>query len=287
MDEKRLIPDCRSCTENSVTGLALGAWLIGNRIDTSQRPLTIYGYLELALAGYTLATPLLFKFLLPAFSQLVYGVSESFFALALTRFLAASVLLLLPTMLMGATLPVLSRFWAMRKADSGKWAGILYGINTIGAFVGTALGGFMLLPNLGLSRTLYVVASCNIVLGLIALAVGRKVERPAKDPKRPTVASAPASQAAQVHWPIYVAVMLTGFAALTCEVAWTRTLVLILGASVYAFSIVLATFLAGLGFGSAAIAAFLKAAPERARTVFYGLALAAAIVRGRWRRRRP
>ena len=257
-------------------GLALGAWLIGSRIDTSQRPLTIYGYLELALAGYTLATPLLFKFLLPAFSQLVYGFSDSFFALVLTRFLAASVLLLLPTMLMGATLPVLSRFWAMRKTDSGKWAGILYGINTIGAFVGTALGGFMLLPNLGLSRTLYVVASCNIVLGLIAFAVGRKVERPAKDPERPTVASP--SKAGQVHWPIYVAVMLTGFAALTCEVAWTRTLVLILGASVYAFSIVLATFLAGLGFGSAAIAAFLKAAPERARTVFYGLALAAAIV---------
>lgn len=76
---------------------------------------------------------------------------------------------------------------------------------------------------------------------------------------------------------MYVAVLLTGFAALVCEVAWTRVLVLVLGASVYAFTIVLATFLAGLGFGSATIAALLKASPDRARTTFYGLTLAAAV----------
>jgi spermidine synthase len=140
-------------------GLALGAWLVGGRADHWRRPLAAYGLLELVLAAYTLLTPRLFEALLPEFSRLAYGFSDSVLVLSLIRFAGAGVLLLPPTILMGATLPVLVRFWTLRALDSGRWAGLLYGINTTGAFVGTVLGGFWLLPTFGLQATVYAVGA--------------------------------------------------------------------------------------------------------------------------------
>ena len=261
-------------------GLGLGAWLIGRRIDRAQMALATYGALELVLAAYTLCTPLLIRHLMPWFSQLLIGWADSFLMLSLVRFVAAVMLLGPPTILMGATLPVLSRFWALRSEDAGRWAGLLYGINTVGAFAGTLAAGFYLLPGIGLSRTLYLVAFCNVLLGLVALGRGWYLEREATDgaaAEDPATNKPVPALTARQALPMHVAVLLTGFAALVCEVAWTRTLVLVLGPSTYAFTIVLATFLAGLGLGAAFMAAVLRGRPEHSRIVFYVFALLAAI----------
>ena len=262
-------------------GLGLGAWLIGRRIDQAHMALFTYGVLELVLAAYTLSTPLLIRHLMPWFSQLLIGSADSFLMLSLVRFVAAVVLLGPPTILMGATLPVLSRFWALRSEDAGRWAGLLYGINTVGAFAGTLAAGFYLLRYIGLSRTLYLVATCNVLLALVAIGCGWFLEREAaaKVPPQAPAGNEPAlgRPTLRAALPMHIAVLLTGFAALVCEVAWTRTLVLVLGPSTYAFTIVLGTFLGGLGLGAAFIAVLLRGRPEHARIVFYIFALLAAI----------
>ena len=261
-------------------GLALGSWLAGRWVDRFVNPLTQYGVIELSLAAYALVTPLLFQHVLPLFGLLGARVGDSIWALSLVRFLMTAVLLLPPTVLMGATLPLLSRFYVLWQGDGGRGAGLLYGVNTVGAFVGTLAAGFVLLPRMGLHWTIVSVAGCNLILGMVAFLGGKRVENSAAGISMPS-SPAPSSEVQSSAGParaVFTAVAFTGFAAMACEVAWTRVLILVLGASVYAFTVVLSTFLAGLGLGAAGVAAFLRSAPSKARIVFYGLALSAAVM---------
>ncbi|MFQ5656673.1 MAG: fused MFS/spermidine synthase, partial [Candidatus Methylomirabilales bacterium] len=258
-------------------GLALGSWLAGRWVDRFVNPLTRYGAIELGLALYVFLTPPLFRYVLPLFGLVGAKVGNNIWAISLLRFLVAAGLLLPPTMLMGATLPVLSRFYALWKRDAGRGAGLLYGINTLGAFVGTLAAGFLLLPRIGLSWTLFSTAGCNLILGLVAFFVGKRVEN-SEGPASSPVASSVVQSSAVPAPMILLAVAFTGFAAMACQVAWTRVMTLVIGASVYAFTVVLSTFLAGLGLGAAGVAMFVRSAPSRARIVFYGLALSAAIM---------
>ena len=262
-----------------MAGLALGAWLSGRMADRSLAPLTTYAVIEILLACYALLTTLLFQWTLPVFEWFGSNISNSLWAISLVRFVVSAILLLPPTMLMGATLPILSRFYVLRKGDGGRGAGLLYGVNTLGAYVGTLSVGLLLLPKLGLRDTIAGTAWLNLLLGGIAFLVGRRTERPqaastTTPPKPPS--SADESSIGPVP-SIFTALALTGFAAMVCEVTWTRILVLVLGASIYAFTVMLSTFLAGLGLGAAGVAAFLRADPSKARFVFFFLALLSAV----------
>ncbi len=261
-------------------GLALGSWLAGRWVDRTVNPLTQYGVIELSLAAYALVTPLLFQHVLPLFGVWGAKVGDSIWALSLVRFLMTAVFLLPPTVLMGATLPLVSRFYVLWKGDGGRGAGLLYGVNTAGAYVGTLVAGVVLLPRMGLYWTIVSVAGCNLILGMVAFLVGKMVENSPADISIPSIPAPPSEgqSSAGSARPVFTAVALTGFAAMVCEVAWTRVLILVLGASVYAFTVVLSTFLAGLGLGAAGVAAFLRSAPSKARIVFYGLALSAAVM---------
>ena len=262
-------------------GMAMGAHWIRPRVDRLTRPLTLYGAAETALALYALVTPLLFRTVLPLFSRAAAGIAEQVLALSLFRFLACALLLAVPTLLMGVTLPLLTRFHVRggverdearrdsAKRDGARGGGLLYGVNTVGAFAGTLAAGYALLPAVGLTRTIQIAAAGNLILGLIAIALGRRGEREAE--------AAPAAGSGPVKFdPVYIAIALTGFSAMACEVIWTRVLVLTLGGSVYAFTLVLATFLAGLGLGAALFALSRPRQPERAVMLFYTLCLAGA-----------
>lgn len=258
-------------------GLALGAHIVGRYVDRWAAPLTRYGSLELALALYALLTLKLFDWVLPLFGAVGASVAERFGVLSLLRFGIALALLVIPTALMGATLPVLSRYYALTRPMASRGAGLLYGINTVGGFAGTLLAGFVLLPSLGLRRTVLLAGSVNLLLGGVAWLAGRRTER-REERSRAISAAEPrleAGSAAASGVPILAAIAFTGFAAMVCEVAWTRVLTLIIGGSTYAFAVMLATFLVGLGVGAAAIATILRSSPASARRVFAGLALAA------------
>jgi spermidine synthase len=258
-----------------MAGLALGAGLMRPWVDKLTGPLTLYGVFEIGIGFYALITPWIFGWLLPQLTALGAGYANNVWFIATLRFVACVLLLLIPTTLMGATLPILSRFYANFNPDGAKGGGLLYGTNTIGACAGTFLAGFVFLPTLGLFKTVVSISLANLALGIFAYFFGKRME--GKQALVGTGASEVVVYAEIVaNYPILIAITLTGFAAMACEVIWTRVLVLVIGSSVYAFSIVLFTFLAGLGIGAAATASLLRANPTKAVTVFYILTILSA-----------
>jgi spermidine synthase len=147
-------------------GLGLGSFLAGRFLHRISLPLKTYGYLEGAIGLYALAVPLLVAAADPLFGALYRSGSAS--SLSLVRLIVCGGILLVPTTLMGATLPLLSAYLADRETDLGWTIGKLYGINTLGAVFGAASAGFLLIPNLGLSWSSRGTAFVNLAIaGLI------------------------------------------------------------------------------------------------------------------------
>lgn len=238
-------------------GLALGSYYFGRRSETVARPLRLYGLLEIGIGLYGLAVPLIFA-ALPTVYHSFWRWQLSFFALSVVRFVFATLVLIVPTALMGATLPVLSSFYARDIGRIGLRVGSLYALNTFGAVLGAAATGFVLIPTLGMNAATTTAATMNILLGVVALTVSRKAERttheailePSPEAPKKTPRS-PESEAER--WQITIVIAgfaVSGFVALSYEVIWSRVLSLIIGSSVYAFSIMLTTFLVGLAAGA-------------------------------------
>lgn len=239
-----------------MAGLGLGSFLFGRIVDKWQRPLLTYGLLELLIGLYALLLPALFSALIPPYQE-IWQLQPSFALLNLFRFLLTSAVLLIPTTLMGGTLPALSRFYVQKREAVGLNVGLLYGVNTLGAVVGAAAAGFFLLPEIGMHRTTWVAVGLNLAVGLFALGLaGREGEESSKRLETiPCEQGGSSSRTAtpEVHAPLVLASLtafgFSGFAAMVYEVAWTRLLILVLGPSTYAFTTMLVTFLVGLGLG--------------------------------------
>jgi spermidine synthase len=158
---------------------------------------------------------------------------------------------------MGGTLPVIAQHWGRRSDALVGGIGTLYGINTLGAVVGVVATGFFLLPSLGYRNAIFIAALVNGLVGAIAFYLSWRFEGagatlgPSPELEH-GVEGPPPTPPPISEWEAttVVALALTGFAALALEVGWTRTLSLVVGPSVYAFSIMLATFLIGLSLGS-------------------------------------
>lgn len=236
-------------------GLAVGSYLCGKIVPKITKLLRTYAVLEFLIGVYAL----LFLFILAR----IDSIHSSVFPLILDkplllnsfRILLAFLVLIVPTTLMGGTLPLLSQHLTRTPQSIGKYVGWLYFINTIGAAAGCFLGAFVLVPALGLHVTIWSAAGTNIAIGLLVLALARNEAAPSipAAPNRhapgeilPQNDSISAAQASWVVW----AFACTGFLALVFEVAWTRSLILVFGSSVYSFSTMLTTFLAGLALGS-------------------------------------
>jgi len=222
-------------------GMCLGSLTLSRIIPERIHPLRVYALLEcgMALLGLTVL------FAVPAIGRLYAPYGGQGFAGILLRGLVAAVCLLPPTILMGATLPAISR-WVQTTSEGMSWLGLFYGGNTVGAVVGCLLAGFYLLREFNMATATGVAAAINATVALVAFALsGRTTHQPRT--REEIAAPAGAGSGAKAA---YVAIALSGLCALGCEVIWTRWLSLMLGATVYAFSIILAVFLAGLGIGS-------------------------------------
>ncbi|MEW6752952.1 MAG: fused MFS/spermidine synthase [Candidatus Latescibacterota bacterium] len=229
-----------------MAGLAVGSFLGGRLAVRTPRPLRSYGLLEAGVGLYALLMPVTFAVAEPAYAFLYHHVRDSALLLALGRFAVSSALLLLPTVLMGATLPLLSRFLARRADSLGRDVGRLYALNTLGAAVGTVVAGFGMVPLLGVRLTFLLTAAVNLAICAAALGLARRHER---QPEPVSLAAAPAAGVPgrpALLWAVGGA----GFASMVYEVAWTRTLTQLIGSSVYAFTLMLVAFITGLGLGS-------------------------------------
>src|SRR5436853_3838720 len=157
-------------------GLALGSFYFGRRSESLARPLRLYGWLEIGIGLYGLAVPFIFAALPVIYHPIWRWLQLSFFTLSLVRFFFAGLVLILPTALMGATLPVLASYYARDPHRIGLRVGSLYALNTFGAVIGAAITGFALIPLLGMHATTATAAAINITLGLVALRISRLEE---------------------------------------------------------------------------------------------------------------
>ena len=237
-------------------GMCLGSLLLSRIISARRHPLRVYAALELGIGGLGLlilvAMPLVGGIYTAWGGEGVFGI--------IFRAVVAAICLLPPTVLMGATLPAISR-WVKATPDGISWLGFFYGGNIAGGVVGCVLAGFYLLRVFDVATATFVAVAFNVVVALVAYVLAGRTTYEA-DVVTPSRAGAtPAGGAA-----VYVTIALSGLTALSAEVIWTRLLSLHFGATVYTFALILAVFLVGLGIGSTAGATIARdiASPKRA-----------------------
>lgn len=230
-----------------MAGLALGSLILGRLADRSSRPLRFYGLLELGVGLSALLMWPLFQAINAAYVATARALPQGSGLFGLMRFALCFACVVIPTALMGGTLPAMTRFFVNRISALGRGAGLLYGANTLGAVLGAALAGFVLLGLLGMRGTTYVGVALNLGVGALAVGIGSRAASLAErgdEPARPAAVPTGPALAALIGFGV------AGFASLSYEVLWTRVLVYFLGLNIYAFSAILATFLLGLTIGS-------------------------------------
>ena len=227
-----------------MAGLALGSWVLGRHIDRCKHPLRIFAALEAGIGLFALFFPSISANLGNAYGGLV-GLQGNFYLFSLARFGLCFALLLIPTALMGGTLPVVAKFAVRRLGRLGSSVGQLYAVNTLGAVVGVLAATFGLMEGLGLQGTTQAIAAVNFLVAGAAWLWGgqRAVDVGAG-------AATKTSHSDRVLWGVLAGFALSGFAALGYEVAWMRLLMVSFSFnSHYEFSIVLVAFLSGLALG--------------------------------------
>ncbi len=252
-------------------GMALGSWLGGRFSDRSMRPLVIYALIEVGI-GITalIVTPFVdqLNIVLQPFSELL---NSNFYLLQAARFLLTLGLLIVPTTLLGATVPFMNRGVVARDAHIGSRIATLYAANTLGAVAGVLVSGFYLIEHIGLTHTAQLAAALSILVGLLALWANTRVD-PVQSPSPPDQSSEPVrtNRAARVVLPI---MGLSGALGLSLEVLWTRLLIQGIGSTAYVFSIVLALFLIGIALGSYIV----RSRVDRWKDLYSALALSQSL----------
>jgi spermidine synthase len=268
-------------------GMCAGSLLLTRFVSPKQNPLRVYAKLE-AMIGVTGAVLIV---LMPLVGRLYTAVDGGGAGSVVLRAFVSIILLLVPTVLMGATLPAVSRY--VEGMPSGvAWLGFLYGGNIFGAVIGCLVAGFYLLRVYDLTTASLVAVALNAIVASVSFLLSPPgtggVARSAGvvgPESRLIVSDHPALRAPLLYQEgsVYVAIALSGLTALGAEVVWTRLLSLLFGATTYAFSMILAVFLIGLGIGSA-IGSTIARNTLRARAIFgwVQLSLAFTTAYGAW-----
>lgn len=223
-------------------GMCLGSLLLPRFVSAEQHPLRVYAKLELGIGIFAVVV----LFLIPMLDSLYAAIARHGFEGVFLRAVVAAICLLPPTFLMGASLPAIAR-WVEATPQGVSWLGFLYGGNIAGAVFGCLFAGFYLLRVFDMAIATYAGAAINFAVAAFAFSLAQKV------PYQPAKAPAEGNEAPDLSGKrdVYVTIAISGMCALGAEVIWTRLLSVMIGATVYTFSIILAVFLIGLGLGSA------------------------------------
>jgi spermidine synthase/MFS family permease len=225
-------------------GLGLGSALLGRRADRHPQPLRFYGNLELMIAASAALSPVLLWLIAKVYFALGGSVVLGLFGASVVRLILSTLVLAVPTVLMGGTLPAAARAVETNADEGRRRLALLYGMNTLGAVAGTLLATFWLLEAVGNRGTLFVAVAINLIVGLVA----RNVECGG----HAAAQTAPARPAHSTL--ILIAAAVVGFAFLLMELVWYRMLAPLLGGSTFTFGLILAIALLGIGLGGAAYA---------------------------------
>lgn len=248
-----------------MAGLAIGGYIIGKYVDQVRKPLRLYGLLELGIALFAVIFMGWMKLYPSIYIPLAQGKDNAHIYLLIIRVLFSVVALIIPTTLMGGTLPVLSRFVSKQPQNLRSYLSYLYGINTFGAVLGATAAGFLFLRLYSVSTTLYIAILTNAFIGLAAILLQGKAaavlasdtlvleDKDVLSKTESTGLSHP--EMINNVFPLKLVLWgigMSGFCALGYEVLWSRILTIVVGASVYSFTTMLVAFLAGIALGSEA-----------------------------------
>jgi len=266
-----------------MAGLAFGSLVFGRLVDRYHAPLKIYAGIEILLGIYCILSPLVFTLVRNLYAPVsaavieaggvggaAVGVEEVSAGFELAQFALAFSALIIPTTLMGGTLPILVKFLVAVSGRVGFHTAVPYAVNTLGAVTGCLATGFFALYFLGVKATVYAAGVADIIIGILVFVIfGRVIITHVFEPEELVYGSdiekagASVSSALDTHISrstlnniVLATFAVSGFASLSYEVLWTRVFSLVVGSSVYAFTIMLATFLVGIGAGSIIFAPF-------------------------------
>ena len=228
-----------------LAGLGVGAGIAGALVPRLRRPIRLYVLIELLIGAFALPMPLVFNLIAVLFRGAYLTLSAP--EVAFTRFALAFLALAPATILMGATLPVLTRHIVRTSSDVGSWIGRLYSVNTIGAVLGTLASGLVLIELIGLEATTFVAVACNLTAAAGAAVVARGHRG---DQASVPVPTGTRSRLNRRQRALLLLTFISGFVSLSFEILWNRTLTQETGGIIYYFVVILALFLFGIAVGS-------------------------------------
>jgi spermidine synthase len=239
-----------------MAGLGLGGYVFGKYSGGQKHPLRLYALLELGVGAFAFLMPVILALLENVYVFAYREITNSYFWLSALRLILSFIVLMVPTFLMGGTLPVISNFLIKRSGELGKRISQLYFINTLGAVIGTAAAGFFLIYFLGVKQAAYAAGVFNVLVALSALIIDAKQSGIRTEARETAAADAGRTETGYtknrlrlVLW----AIGISGFCSLSYEVLWNRVLVYILDNTAHAFTTMLVAFLLGIALGSLAI----------------------------------
>lgn len=235
-------------------GLAVGSYFAGRHADYVRKHLSAYAITEILIGISSIIlyfTIINLPGLLNYFHENLYQDHGLIFTPII--YVLNFLLIAIPSTLMGATFPLITKYYVTNSNKVGLGIAVLYGVNTLGAVFGTFVCGFYLIPNLGVMETNFFAASISILLGMVALFTVRNDRRNALFNIKVFMAKSKPNleplKDAEVLTVIFI-LLITGYASIAYEVVWTRFMVLTIGNSTYAFSAILTVFLFGIALGS-------------------------------------
>ena len=237
-------------------GMCIGSLLLPRFVPAGKHPLRVYAALEAGIG----VLGVLLLFTIPLVGGAYSSIVGHGFAGILLRAFLCMLLLLPPTILMGATLPAISR-WLETTPHGVSWMGFFYGGNIAGAVLGSVAAGFWLLRVHDAWTATFVAAAINLTVAAMGWSLAAVA---GTDAEAVETSISPTPVVTRASRLVYATIALSGLTALGAQVVWTRLLSLLLGATVYTFSIILAVFLTGLGIGSS-IGSFMARSLRRPR----------------------
>ena len=231
-------------------GLAFGAFLVRKKADAIKNKLLVYGCIELLVALFASLTPFFLKGMDSAYGFLFQSYMPSATVVLALQIIVSTVILAVPTVLMGTTLPLLASLVVRRAAHTGWKTGVLYSVNTFGALVGVGATGFYLIRLLGVFPAYFIFVGLNAGIGIVSIFLSRyqpddsKENAPQEDVSGDDRSRKSGLRAAVFSW-----LFIMGFVALGYEIVWIKTVVLLLKAEIYTFSSVLCVYLFGYAAG--------------------------------------
>lgn len=242
-------------------GLALGSLIFGRISDKYPYPLLLFGIIECAIGIYCFLTLPVFDSIKDIYLYLYKGVDLQYSSFSAAQFLLSSLGIIIPATLMGGTLPVLVKYFANSDKRVGHDVGILYSVNTLGAVLGCFVTGVFFIYFFGIKASLYAAGAMDIMVGVTVLFIGRREFTLFLQRKRLSIEQKKVEPVTKeinyLDVVVLISFTLSGFTALAYEILWFRLFSLIVGSSVYAFTIMLSTFLAGIAIGSAIFSKFI------------------------------